>query len=80
MLKDLQNFASKSCVDLNKIRIDTKQIKNYSNSTNNINEKNERVNALIKQLRSHLEDLEHFAYDSGHGDLPLSELKQRQVF
>lgn len=77
MLKDLQKFASKGCIDLNKIRTDTKQLKNY---TNNMCEKNEHVNTLIKQLRSHLEELERFAYDNGYGELPLSELKQRQVF
>lgn len=81
MLKDLQEFASKGCIDLSKVRSDTKQLKDFCNVNNKdeVDEKKERVKTLINQLRSHLEDLERFAYENGHGELPVSDLKQRQV-
>ena len=34
--------------------------------------------SLIRELKSQTEDLEKFAYENGGGELPTSQLKQRQ--
>lgn len=40
--------------------------------------KRSRVLDLIAKMRAQTEDLERFAYEHGHGGLPMSELKERQ--
>lgn len=84
MLKELVEFASQSCFDISSMKEDVCQIKNHLQSgTQNaeINEKKTRVLELIHKLRAQTEDLEKFAYENGYGgEMPLSELKQRQKF
>lgn len=85
MLKELQEFASKGCIDIAQVRNETEQLKQFNenlagnNNVELIQEKKAKVLQLINQLREQMRDLEKFAYENGHGEMPLSELKQRQV-
>ncbi|KAI6189927.1 RUN domain-containing protein [Aphelenchoides bicaudatus] len=81
MLKELVEFASQSCFDISSLREETHQIREQLQSgmqTAEIGEKKARVVELIQKLRSQTEDLEKFAYENGHGEMPLCQLKQRQ--
>lgn len=74
-------FASQGCFDISSIREETNEIREHLQSgakTAEIGEKRTRVLELIQKLRSQTEDLERFAYENGHGEMPLNELKQRQ--
>lgn len=98
LLKELNEFASKGCIDIAQVRQDTEELRALSNNdrgrgesrtsdsindgdadASKINEKKSRVLALITQLRTQLEELERYAYEQGQGELPMRELKQRQV-
>lgn len=79
MLKELQEFASKGCIDIAQVRNETEQLKEENNGKP-IQEKKAKVLQLINQLRQQMEDLEKFAYENGQGEMPICELKQRQVF
>lgn len=81
MLKELVEFASQSCFDISGMREETNQIREQLQSgieNAEIGEKKARVVELIQKLRAQTEDLEKFAYENGHGEMPLFELKQRQ--
>ncbi|KAI1719496.1 RUN domain-containing protein [Ditylenchus destructor] len=79
MLKELQEFASKGCIDISQVRQETEQLKSAAQTEDqSVREKKDRVLNLISHLRTQLEDLEQFAYENGHGGIPLIELKQRQ--
>uniref|UniRef100_A0A915D7U6 RUN domain-containing protein n=1 Tax=Ditylenchus dipsaci TaxID=166011 RepID=A0A915D7U6_9BILA len=79
MLKELQDFASRGCIDISQVRQDTEQLKSAEKTDDvEVREKKDKVLSLISHLRKQLEDLEQFAYANGQGDMPLSELKQRQ--
>lgn len=81
MLKELQEFASRGCIDIGEVKQETKKIQEHQEGENldeNIQQKRDRVFELIKHLRQQLEDLEKFAYENGEGELPMSELRHRQ--
>lgn len=81
MLKELMDFASQGCIDISDVREQANQLKQLQDShgdSETIKEKRAQVLDLIQKLRNQTEDLEKFAYDQGHGGMPMSELKQRQ--
>uniref|UniRef100_A0A914CY44 RUN domain-containing protein n=1 Tax=Acrobeloides nanus TaxID=290746 RepID=A0A914CY44_9BILA len=82
MLKELQDFASRGCIDIGEVKQETKKIQETQQNGQTIDEdirqKRARVCELIRHLRHQLEDLEKFAYENGEGELPMSELRQRQ--
>lgn len=82
LLKELVEFASQGCFDISSIREETNELREHlqsgSENSEEIGEKRKRVLELISKLRSQTEDLEKFAYESGHGLMPLCTLKQRQ--
>ncbi|KAH7721596.1 RUN domain-containing protein 1 [Aphelenchoides avenae] len=83
LLKELQEFASRGCIDIGEVKQQTQQIKDVSEQTGGvidetIRQKRLRVLGLIRQLRQQTEELEKFAYENGDGEMPTRELKQRQ--
>uniref|UniRef100_A0A7E4V270 RUN domain-containing protein n=1 Tax=Panagrellus redivivus TaxID=6233 RepID=A0A7E4V270_PANRE len=77
LLQELQQIASKPCIDLDEIKQDAAEIRNSKNDAE-VDEKRRRVLKLIRDLKSQTEDLEKFAYEQGSGELPSTELKNRQ--
>ncbi|KAI6186578.1 RUN domain-containing protein [Aphelenchoides besseyi] len=79
LLKELLEFASEGCLDISGIREEANQLRQSNNiSAADVGEKRTRVLDLIQKLRTQTEDLERFAYENGHGVIPLCELKERQ--
>ncbi|CAD5213057.1 unnamed protein product [Bursaphelenchus okinawaensis] len=81
MLKELLDFASQGCIDITDVRQQARELKKLQETdgeTPQVKEKRAHVLDLIQKLRSQTEDLEKFAYDFGHGGMPMSELKERQ--
>uniref|UniRef100_A0A1I7SJQ7 LZ3wCH domain-containing protein n=2 Tax=Bursaphelenchus xylophilus TaxID=6326 RepID=A0A1I7SJQ7_BURXY len=81
MLKELLDFASQGCIDITDVRAQAKELKKLQETdgeTPQVKEKRAHVLDLIQKLRQQTEDLEKFAYDFGHGGMPMSELKLRQ--
>lgn len=79
MLRELSDLASSECVDIcqikrNLLENSQKPLPKSAESANMLN--------LINELRQHLEELEEYAYKQGQlpkGDLPISEIKRRQL-
>ena len=78
LLKELQDFASKPCIDLTEVKQEAQEIRSQNDLNEEIDEKRKRVLSLIRELKKQTDDLEKFAYEQGIGELPASELKQRQ--
>ena len=81
MLKQLQEFASKSCLDFGQLKSTIHQQNCEGEQKCNKGEKAQQVRLLIGELRNQLGELEQFAWKNGHlgpDELPLSELRERQ--
>ncbi|KAI6242019.1 RUN domain-containing protein 1 [Aphelenchoides fujianensis] len=81
LLKELLDFASQGCLSITDIRDEANELRRTAAadvSAAQVSEKRTRVLELIQKLRNQTEDLERFAYEQGHGGIPLCELKQRQ--
>lgn len=84
LLQELDDFAAKGAPDLMEaktIQKTARDHRNYSDSAEqeaNIQKQRVKQLQLIGQLKDQLEDLERFAYETGEGDLPSSELMEKQ--
>uniref|UniRef100_A0A914ZBT6 RUN domain-containing protein n=1 Tax=Panagrolaimus superbus TaxID=310955 RepID=A0A914ZBT6_9BILA len=81
LLKDLHDYAATPCLDLTEIKQEAREVREKQINgclDGEIDEKRKRVLSLIRELKNQTEDLEKFAYENGGGDLPTSQLKQRQ--
>lgn len=78
LLKDLQEFAFRGCTDVEEVK--RKIGNNFGLGKEGVNRQKERQMELITQLKRQLEELEKFAYETGEGGLPSSEIIARQVF
>uniref|UniRef100_A0A0N4U9I6 RUN domain-containing protein n=1 Tax=Dracunculus medinensis TaxID=318479 RepID=A0A0N4U9I6_DRAME len=76
LLKDLQEFAFRGCTDVEEVK--RKIGNNFGLGKEGVNRQKERQMELITQLKRQLEELEKFAYETGEGGLPSSEIIARQ--
>lgn len=79
MLKELEEFAFKGCADLSEIKRQRLLSEETGELEENISRQKERQLALLSQLKEQLEDLEKFAYETGEGGLPSSQVIAKQV-
>ncbi|GFS07305.1 RUN domain-containing protein 1 [Elysia marginata] len=82
LLKELEEFAFKGIPDVRGCKIqDAQMLEEMSDKQHEIkiSEQREKQRELIEQLKSQLEDLETYAYETGDADaLPTSKVMEKQ--
>ncbi|XP_062591192.1 RUN domain-containing protein 1-like [Saccostrea cucullata] len=82
LLKELEEFAFKGIPDVRGSRVQDAQIleeRSDKEHEDKINEQREKQRELIQQLKSQLEDLENYAYETGDvEELPTNKMMEKQ--
>ncbi|XP_064599758.1 RUN domain-containing protein 1-like [Liolophura sinensis] len=81
LLKDLEEFAFKGIPDMRKCQLDTEELKKElteQEHESKISQQREKQKELIGQLKTQLEDLELYAYETGEAELPTSKVMEKQ--
>ncbi|XP_077978464.1 RUN domain-containing protein 1-like [Glandiceps talaboti] len=81
LLKELEQFAFQGCPDVRgSTAQDAQMLEDCSEKEREvkISEQREKQAELIGQLKKQLDDLEHFAYKDGAGDLPQAKVMEKQ--
>ncbi|XP_048779554.2 RUN domain-containing protein 1-like [Ostrea edulis] len=82
LLKELEEFAFKGIPDVRGSRVQDAQILEEMSDKEHeekINEQREKQRELIQQLKSQLEDLENYAYETGDvEELPTNKMMEKQ--
>lgn len=82
LLKELEEFAFKGIPDVRGCKVQDAQILEEVSEREHeqkLNEQREKQRQLIEQLKSQLEDLETYAYETGDADsLPTSKVMEKQ--
>ncbi|KAL3101283.1 hypothetical protein niasHT_028039 [Heterodera trifolii] len=84
MIKQLQEFASRSCIDMGTLRPakGSEGAAEEAQQQRETDNKTAQMRQLIADLREQLTELEQFAWQNGQlepGELPLRELRSRQM-
>lgn len=82
LLRELEEFAFKGIPDLSQAHPPTRpaQCDDMTQSEHDakIEEQRKKQQELIAQLKSQLEDLEQYAYETGEGEVPSSKVMEKQ--
>lgn len=80
LLKELEEFAFRGIPDIREYEngLDLTQIINEQTQEEKLEQQRTRQKELINKLKEQLEDLEHYAYETGEAGMPQSMLLERQ--
>ncbi|KFM73221.1 RUN domain-containing protein 1, partial [Stegodyphus mimosarum] len=80
LLKELEEFAFRGIPDIREYEngLDLTQIINEQTQEVKLEQQRTRQKELINKLKEQLEDLEHYAYETGEAGMPQSMLLERQ--
>ncbi|GFQ87644.1 RUN domain-containing protein 1 [Trichonephila clavata] len=80
LLKELEEFAFRGIPDIREYEngLDLTQIINEQKQEQKLEQQRTRQKELMKKLKEQLEDLEHYAYETGEAGMPQSMLLERQ--
>ncbi|KAF8782351.1 RUN domain-containing protein 1 [Argiope bruennichi] len=80
LLKELEEFAFRGIPDIREYEngLDLTQIINEQKQEAKLEQQRTRQKELMKKLKEQLEDLEHYAYETGEAGMPQSMLLERQ--
>uniref|UniRef100_A0A0N5A3E5 RUN domain-containing protein n=1 Tax=Parastrongyloides trichosuri TaxID=131310 RepID=A0A0N5A3E5_PARTI len=79
IIEEIKEIAFQGCTTSDDVK-NIKEVLSHENITNNevVESCKKHQNTLINKLRNQLQDLEKFAYETGSGDLPSTEIMNRQ--
>ncbi|KAG8184229.1 hypothetical protein JTE90_013205 [Oedothorax gibbosus] len=80
LLKELEEFAFRGIPDVREYEngLDLTQMINERNQEDKLEQQRNKQKELIHKLKEQLEDLEHYAYETGEAGMPQSMLLERQ--